>query len=111
MVWNITGDVSSGLVSSEKLCQRCQIINLCTQSNILPFLRADKARVLFETIATDGIKCLDTCAKYNRAQAPTFSDQAEYDEMLAWAISTTTDPMTKLYYKDVVSATFWLPIT
>ena len=73
--------------------------------------RPSKSRVLFETISTDGIKCLDTCAKYNRAQAPTFSDQAEYDEMLAWAISTTTDPMTKLYYKDVVSATFWLPIT
>ena len=111
MTWNITGDVSSGLVSSEKLCQRCQIINLCTQSNILPFLRTDKARVLFETIATDGIKCLDTCAKYNQAQAPIFSDQVEFDELVSWLTNTTRDPVTKLFYKDVIGGAFWVGIT
>ena len=73
--------------------------------------RSDKARVLFETRATDGVKCLDKCQEYNRAQAPIFSDQAEFDELVSWAINTTTDPVTKLYYKDGISATFWLAIT
>ena len=73
--------------------------------------RSDKARVLFETRATDGVKCLDKCQQYNRAQAPIFSDQANFDELVSWAINTTTDPVTKLYYKDGISATFWLAIT
>ena len=77
---------------------------------LLSFLRSNKARILFET-ETDGIKCLDRCQKYNRAQAPIFSDQAEFDELVAWAINTTTDPETKLYYKDGISATFWLAMT
>ena len=75
------------------------------------FLRSEKARVLFETIASDGVQCLEKCQQYNRARAPVFSDQAEFDELVAWAINTTTDPETKLYYKDGVSATFWLAIT
>ena len=111
MSWNITGDVGSGMVSSEKLCQRCQILNFSTQSTSYPIFRPDTARVLFETLYSDGIKCLDTCLKYNRAQAPIFSDQATFDELVSWAINTTVNPVTKAYFKDVVSATFWIGIT
>ena len=85
-----------------------------TQSiTYLPILRPDKARILFETPAEDGIKCLDTCLKYNRAQAPIFSDQAEFDELLSWTINTSMDPVTKIFFKDVGagSGTFFLGIT
>ncbi len=66
---------------------------------------------MFEPSATDGVKCLDKCQHYNRARAPIFSDQAEFDELVTWAINTTTDPETKLYYKEGISATFWLAMT
>ena len=73
-------------------------------------LRSDKARIIFEIVETDGIKCLDRCQKYNRARAPIFSDQAEFDELVAWAFNATTDPVTKLLYF-AVSPSFWIAIT
>ena len=111
MTWNITGDIGSGMVSSEELCQRWQLINLYTQCFTWPILRPLKERILFESHAADGIKCLDTCAKYNRAQAPIFSDQATFDELLSWAINTTSDPVTKQLYPGVMGTAFWIGIT
>ena len=65
---------------------------------------------MFNTIYTDATRCLDTCLKCNRAQAPIFTDQEEMTELMTWAVNTTTDPTTKIFYKDVVSQAFWLPI-
>ena len=83
---------------------------LTPKITILLILRTEKARILFDIVETDAIKCLDKCLKYNRAQAPIFSDQAEFNELVAWAINITTDPVTKLLYSKV-SSTLWLPIT
>ena len=112
MTWNNTGDIGSGTVNYEKLCQRLayHIQNLFLQ-NILLLLRSDKARILFEIVETDGIKCLDRCQKYNRARAPIFSDKVEFDKLVAWAFNATTDPVTKLLYTTGYSPTFWIAIT
>ena len=62
-------------------------------------------------MSIDAVQCLDTCQKYNRAQAPIFSDQEEMTEMVTWALNTTTDPLTNTLHEGVqYSATFWLPI-
>ena len=65
---------------------------------------------MFNTIYTDTNHCFETCLNYNKAQAPIFTDQVEMTELITWAKNTTMDPETNTYYKDVVSATFWLPI-
>ena len=110
MTWNITGLVRSGTVSSEKLCYRLAPFSHKTLSTLLLILRSHKTRILFEIISTDAIKCLDQCQKYNRARAPTFSDQAEFDELAAWGFNATTDPVTKLLYF-TISPTFWIALT
>ena len=85
----------------------------CSTALMIPLYiyRSDKARVLFETRATDGVKCLDKCQQYNRAQAPIFSDQANFDELVSWVINTTMDPVTKHQYSSTVSTAFCISIT
>ena len=65
---------------------------------------------MFNTIYTDATRCLDTCLKCNRAQAPIFTDQEEMTELMTWAVNTTMDPVNNTNYKDIKSASFWLPI-
>ena len=72
-------------------------------------IRSSMSRVLFNTVATDWRVCMDSCSKYNGATAPSFRDQAELEQLLAWATSVTTDPASGQEYTDVVSGIFWVP--
>ena len=116
MEWAITGDVSIGTVDKEELCYKyvytCIYMyihpNPSTQSDIIN-PRSDMTRVLFNTVAIDAVRCMETCLKYNRARAPpSFSDKAAFTELVTWAWNTTRDPETEVYYEDVFSASFWL---
>ena len=67
------------------------------------------SRVLFNTVAIDAVRCMETCLKYNRARAPpSFSDKAAFKELVTWVWNTTRDPNTEVYYEDAFSASFWL---
>ena len=69
----------------------------------------DKSRVLFN--AMDSAQCMETCLKYNEAQAPLPRDQGEVRGLVTWFINTTTDPETNTKYRDIVSSgAFWLPM-
>ena len=84
---------------------------LLTKHNLILLLqchRFSKARVLFNHVEVSWERCMQTCPKYLRAQAPGFSSQEELTELITWAFNTTRDPVTLLDYPDVVSASFWL---
>ena len=67
------------------------------------------SRVLFNTVAIDAVRCMETCLKYNRARAPpSSSDKAAFKELVTWVWNTTRDPNTEVYYEDAFSASFWL---
>ena len=67
------------------------------------------SRVLFNTVAIDAVRCMETCLKYNRARAPpSSSDKAAFKELVTWVWNTTRDPETEVYYEDAFSAAFWL---
>ena len=69
----------------------------------------DKSRVLFNSM--DSGQCMETCLKYNEAQAPLFRDPVELRGLVTWAINTTTNPDTNTKYRDIVSSgAFWLPM-
>ena len=53
---------------------------------------------------------METCLKYNRAQAPIFTDQEELTELLTWTFKTTRDPVTRALFEDLESGAYWLPI-
>ena len=67
------------------------------------------SRVQFNTIALEWSDCMATCPKYNRALVPSFTDQAEMEELIKWLFDTTTDPSTETFYPDAVSYSIWLP--
>ena len=59
----------------------------------------------------DSVQCMETCLKYNRAQAPVFRDKEEVRGLLTWVTNTTTDPVTNIKYQDIVSSlVIWLAI-
>ena len=67
------------------------------------------SRVNFNIVATDAVRCMETCLKYNRARAPGSSyDKAAFRELVTWTWNTTRDPVTLVNYEDVLSASFWL---
>ena len=110
MEWAITGEVSTGTVDKEELCYKYKYTSqpiTPAQLNMHP--RSDMSRVLFNTVAIDAVRCMETCLKYNRARAPpSSSDKAAFTELATWAWNTTRDPESEVYYEDVFSASFWL---
>ena len=72
-------------------------------------LSSGKSRIKFNTYSLEWSKCMEMCPKYNRAQVPSFTDQTEMEELISWALETTTDPDTNLIYPDGFSQSFWVP--
>ena len=54
----------------------------------------------FNTFAPDWQQCMDKCWRYNRAQAPSYSNQEELDELLSWGNDATIDPISGKDYPD-----------
>lgn len=72
-------------------------------------LRSNVSRVLFNTVETQAVRCMETCPKYNRARAPPSApDKTAFRELVDWTWSVTRDPDTLSIYEDVVSSSFWL---
>ena len=73
-------------------------------------LSSRMSRVLFNTHAVSGqwAVCMETCTKYGRAMAPSFSSLAELQELVAWVWETTTDPVTNMLYEDAKGRGMWL---
>ena len=73
-------------------------------------LSSRMSRVLFNTHAVSGqwAVCMETCTKYGRAMAPSFSSLAELQELVAWVWDTTTDPVTNMLYADAKGRGMWL---
>ena len=73
-------------------------------------LSSRMSRVLFNTHAVSGqwAVCMETCTKYGRAMAPSFSSLAELQELVAWVWETTTDPVTNMLYADAKGRGMWL---
>ena len=67
------------------------------------------SRVKFNTYAFEWSQCMEMCPKYDRAMVPSFTNQEEYDELIAWALQTTTDPVTNELYPDAFCACLWIP--
>ena len=112
MQWNVTGYVETGILESEKeLCGRLVYNNesnkFCIKCNI-PY-RTERSRLLFNTQFFKWSKCMDTCDKYNRAKAPSFSDQRKLDMLIEWAFNTTRAPITLTLYEDAITSAFWIP--
>ena len=55
-------------------------------------------------------QCMDTCPKLRRSRPPTFINMEDMEEFFRWSTITTKDPSTLVYYPDVDSEAFWLPI-
>ena len=72
--------------------------------------RSDKTMVLLNTVYTRAFDCFETCKKYNRAQSPMFSDKKDMERLFSFLTNTTTDPVTKHFYKDIITSSVWLPI-
>ena len=70
--------------------------------------RAQMTRVLFNTLSNDWSQCMEKCRKYNRAQAPSFTDQTELEELITWAHDAVMDPVSEQQYPDVFSGYFWM---
>ena len=51
------------------------------------------SRVKFNTYAFEWSQCMEMCPKYDRAMVPSFTNQEEYDKLIAWALITTSDPV------------------
>ena len=72
---------------------------------ILINIRSPKSRVMFNTLFPDWRECMDTCTKYNEAQAPSFTSWGEFEDMLHWYRNTTLDPVTSEPYE--YGGKFW----
>ena len=51
---------------------------------------------------------MDKCWRYNRAQAPSYSNQEELEELLSWGQDATIDPISGKDYPDTYSGLFWM---
>ena len=72
--------------------------------------RPKMSRIMFNTHAADWSECMDKCLKYNRSMAPSFTTKEEMDELISWALNTTTDPISLVQYPDAVGRGFlWVP--
>ena len=60
---------------------------------------------MFNTLFPDWTECMDTCTKYNEAQAPSFASWEEFEDMLHWYRNTTLDPVTSEPYE--YGGKFW----
>ena len=69
------------------------------------------SRVLFNTHAVSGqwSVCMETCTKYGRAMAPSFSSLEEMQELVTWLWDTSTDPVTNILYADAKGRAVWIP--
>ena len=77
--------------------------------NAIMHPRTEMARVIFNIVITEAVRCMEMCLKYNRAQAPpSSSDKAAFKELITWTWNTTRDPDTLANYEDTLSASFWL---
>ena len=72
--------------------------------------RPKMTRIMFNTHAAAWSECMDKCLKYNRSMAPSFTTKEEMDELISWALNTTTDPISLVQYPDAVGRGFlWVP--
>ena len=67
------------------------------------------SRIKFNTQAPEWKECMDKCSKYNRASAPSFTNQEELGALIRWNYNTTTDPSTNTLYPDTLGKAIWLP--
>ena len=75
------------------------------------YFRSTKSRLMFNpTQGFEWQQCMDTCPKLRRARPPTFINMEDMEEFFRWPTITTKDPSTLVYYPDVDSEAFWLPI-
>ena len=51
---------------------------------------------------------MEKCWRYNRAQAPSYSNQEELEELLSWGQDATIDPISGKDYPDTYSGLFWM---
>ena len=112
MDWNISGEVTMKIVNSEDVCKR--LVNVMLICHKLVWknndFRSGNARVLLNTVYTNAFHCFETCKKYNRAKSPMFSEKNDMKRLFGFLTNTTTDPVTKLFYKDSITSTVWLPM-
>ena len=80
--WNITGRVTTGSADVKDVCHQ-----------------AGMTRLMFNTPEPSWHHCMETCPKYNRAQATSFSDQQGLGDLITWA--SGVDP----------TGPWWLPFT
>ena len=73
------------------------------------FFRSGMSRIKFNVHSPEWSQCMATCPKYNRARVPSFSDQAEFEEVFTWVYNTTINPVTKTLYPDAFTQSLWLP--
>ena len=74
--------------------------------------RNTMSRVMFTTGAkfVGWAECMDTCPKYNRAQAPSIASGAGLQELVSWTHTTIRDPDTLELYPGVGRFQgLWLP--
>ena len=75
----------------------------------LQYYRDALSRVLFNTNVKSWSTCMDKCLMYSEARAPSFTTQAELDNILAWAKTTITNPSTmKSYPTFLLLPFFWI---
>ena len=52
--------------------------------------------------------CMDMCLMYSQARAPSFTTQAELEDLLRWAKATTIDPVTMELHPTLPSWFYWI---
>ena len=67
------------------------------------------SRVKFNVHSPEWSQCMATCPKYSRARVPSFTDQAEFEEVFTWVYNTTINPVTNTLYPDAFTQSLWLP--
>ena len=74
--------------------------------------RYTMSRVMFTTGTkfVSWAECMNTCPKYNRAQAPSIASRAGLQELVSWTHTTIRDPDTRELYPGVGRFQgLWLP--
>ena len=67
------------------------------------------SRVKFNVHSPEWSLCMATCPKYSGARVPSFTDQAEFEEVFTWVYNTTINPVTNTLYPDAFTQSLWLP--
>ena len=71
-------------------------------------IRDKLSRVLFNTVVNTWSTCMDMCLMYSQARAPSFTTQAELEDLLRWAKATTIDPVTMELHPTLPSWFYWI---